>query len=116
MLNPFPSLLTYGLLAPFLIRVTLGAIALSGAYLGIKKDPRKAFSYVCALSGLSLVLGFYTQIGALLLIALYGMMLSWEKKRGAMTMRDNWYYAIIIIAAVSLLFSSAGFLAFDLPL
>ena len=133
MLNPFPSLLTYALLAPFLIRLTLGAIALWGTYAGFKKPSvfidrltqsgvknapmvLKVFSVLYGISGIGLILGFYTQIATLLFLTLVIPMFVWEKRLQRLTTRDVFYYVLLVVCSLSLLFTSAGFLAFDLPL
>lgn len=134
MLNPFPELLTYSLLAPFILRLTLGYILvnLGSLKLKVEKDrwetafhllgfkekalATKVLGYIEILGGLALLLGFYTQIAALVFVLLLGIELFIEQKEEALMKRDLTFYILLFAISLSLLFSGAGFLAFDLPL
>ncbi|OGZ12012.1 MAG: hypothetical protein A3D67_02385 [Candidatus Lloydbacteria bacterium RIFCSPHIGHO2_02_FULL_51_22] len=118
MLSIFPDLLTFGLIAPFIIRVTLGAYFVYGALTLISTDARRqthspflwgVFILPAIIGGMLVLTGFYTQIGALILMA----RLAFDIYR-APTTRTVSIFAFIM--ALSLLFSGAGFFAFDLPL
>lgn len=134
MLNTFPSLLTFGLAAPFILRVVLGIIFILAGYIKIFKkrgdsihmfseaafpDPVFFFWLVATveiLGGLALVLGFGTQIAAILigLISLGGLIIKIRKPELLRQTLDFYIFALVI--AISLLFTGAGFWAFDLPL
>ncbi len=134
MLNPFPELLTYSLLAPFLLRITLGFILVNLGYLKFKSEKArweiifemlrvkekvvatKILGFIEVAGGLALIAGFYTQIAALIFAVLFGIELFIEKREATLMKRDVVFYATMFVIALSLLFSGAGFLAFDLPL
>jgi putative oxidoreductase len=131
MLNPFPGILVYSLFAPFILRLTLGfifirfgALALSSdkhrmssAFEKFKLRPGNTFALVFGiielLSGLSLVLGFYTQIGALV-SGVISFIFLLSKLYGKPFIEGGFLFDFILLSiALSLLFSGAGFLAFD---
>ncbi len=135
MLNPFPSLLTYSLVAPFILRATLGLILINLGYLKMTKEKArwgiifeflgiKAHETLAAqvvglieiVGGLMLLVGLYTQIAALVFVFLNGIELYIEYKDASLIRRDLVFYILIFVIALSLLFSGAGFYAFDLPL
>ena len=121
MINPFPDLLTFSLLAPFIIRVALGAYFILYSYALAQKIYRKdtlsegaswkkhMAVLVSLFGGVSVFVGFLTQIGAILLALLSaGFIYSKEGNRA---------FALFLFAmSLSLLFSGAGAFAFDLPL
>jgi len=137
MLNPFPDLLVYVLLAPAILRVFLGIYFFSYGVSLFKKShhtggvtecddqvssevnkekPHARFSFgkyiegISAIVGsLSVFIGLYTQIGALILIALSLFRVLKKDKRRVQ-------YLLLFAMALSLLFSGAGALAFDFPL
>lgn len=134
MLNTFPDLLNYSLLAPLILRVVLGLIMLNLGYLKarIEKErweglfgflglrPAKWFVKIFALveivGGLLLLAGAYVQIVALVfvLITLSELILEWEEP--ALVKRNLPFYFLLFAISVSLLFSGAGAFAFDLHL
>lgn len=134
MLNPFPDLLTYSLLAPFILRTLLGLIFINLGVLAFKNEkerwvvslstlnvpnPRvavKAFGVIEIISGISLVLGFYTQIAALVLALLTFAEAYVEYKDPAILKRNFVFYTMLLIISISLLLSGAGAFAIDLPL
>ncbi len=134
MLNPFPELLTYSLLAPFILRVTLGFILVNLGYLKFKSEKSrweiifemlhvkekslatKILASVEIVGGIALIAGFYTQIAALVFVILFGIEFFIEKREATLMKRDIVFYTVMFVIALSLLFSGAGFFAFDLPL
>ena len=138
MLSIFPSLLWLGLAAPFLLRVTLGLVFLHASYLKLKKEKNEraelfqeiglkpgavysqSLGYFEILLGLSLIAGYMTQISALIGALLFGTIAFIKIFKKPSTMEkvgeSGEYYLILTIISISLLFSGAGFLAFDLPL
>lgn len=122
MLSLFPSFLTYGLVAPFIIRITLGAtlayfgyrkVVNSGQSTGSNTPTYGALELVIALF---LIVGFYTQLAALLNVVILLIKLGFKVKQGAFMSSGVNYYVLLLAMALSLLFSGPGFLAFDLPL
>lgn len=135
MLNPFPSLLTYGLLAPFLLRITIGFILANLGYLKLTKEKEslsllfgiaglrkyKEFGTIAVgvieiVGGLMLIAGFYTQIAALIFVVLVGMEMYIEHADAGLLKRNLVFYVLLFVIALSLMVTGAGFLAFDLPL
>src|SRR3989344_1946131 len=134
MLNPFPELLTYSLLAPFILRLMVGIIFINLGLLIFKgeKDrwqisvstlnipnPKlavKIFGGIEIIGGVMLVLGFYTQIAALMLGILVFAQAYVEYKDPAILKRNFVFYSLILAIVISLLFSGAGTFAIDLPL
>ena len=133
MLNPFPDLLSLSFFAPFLLRVGLGSllflfgfIRLSGkreTYLERFMDrwPRSGKIRLFSLGGTEIIVGFlfivgfYTQIAALISIAM-ALTLLFIKKTRMLTGNSKLLYFLIFIVSLSLLISGAGALAFDVPL
>ena len=134
MLNPFPELLTYSLLAPFILRLMVGIIFINLGLLIFKgeKDrwqislstlnipnPKlavKIFGGIEIIGGVMLVLGFYTPIAALMLGILVFAQAYVEYKDPAILKRNFVFYSLILVIVISLLFSGAGTFAIDLPL
>lgn len=131
--NPFPILLDFALLAPFLLRVIVGLIYIDLGYLKLRRENErwetlmKTFlglggfavtlvAFVEMLLGLLLILGLYTQVAALVLALLAFANAYLESKNDAFVKRDIVFHVMLFTMAVSLLFLGAGFLAFDLPL
>ncbi len=132
-LSVFPSLLDYGLLAPFLIRIVAGFIFLDLGYLKVKKERERWYNLfntfigmggflvtlvavVEMVGGVLLILGLFTQIAALVLALLAFLNLYLEWREPAFIRRSLVFYMMLFAMTLSLLFSGAGFLAFDLPL
>lgn len=134
MLNPFPDLLAFGLTAPLLLRVVLGAVFIDFGWSKLKKDREKKAVlfeglglrpgvYYAALSGvielaagILLVIGLYTQIAALAALVISLAAYRLKKKHPESMESARGFLALLCIISLSLLFSGAGFLAFDLPL
>jgi uncharacterized membrane protein YphA (DoxX/SURF4 family) len=134
MLNPFPELLTYSLLAPFVLRITIGFLLVNLGFLKLKKEKSrwealfetfqikqkvvatKILGGIEVVGGLALIAGFYTQIAALAFVILGGIEVYIEFKEETLLKRDIVFYLLMFVIALSLLFSGAGFFAFDLPL
>ncbi|MFA6077994.1 MAG: DoxX family protein [Candidatus Paceibacterota bacterium] len=134
LLSVFPSFLTYGLVAPLILRLVLGGIFLSAGYLKIFKHrestismfksanfPKPLFfmwlvAYTELICGFFLILGLWTQVSALLIaiISLGGLIIKLRKPSLLRQTTDFYIFALAI--AISLLFSGAGFFSIDLPL
>lgn len=134
MLNPFPDLLVYSLLAPFILRVVAGFIFIDLGKLMLRRERDrwntsftalgfqnpavmvKIFGAVEIISGLMLIAGFYTQIAALILALLTLCEIYVEYKDPAVLKRSIVFYILLFSISLSLLFSGAGAFAIDLPL
>lgn len=134
MLNPFPELLTYGLMAPFILRLVVGYLFMNLGYLKLTSEKGRWLSSVSSLrlkpaeffvkifalmeiiGGAMLFIGLYTQVAALALAFLTFSELYVEYKEESLLKRNLVFYLLLFAICLSLLFSGAGFLAFDLPL
>lgn len=136
MLNPFPELLVFGLLAPFVLRLAVGALFLRSAWR--HREPRvrermnaelagfklnmlgRQFPWylvsVEAVVGGMLIVGFFTQIAALVGIVASVKFLFFRRHFPTLADRSVAYYMLVIAICASLMLSGAGALAVDLPL
>ncbi len=132
MLNPFPELFTYSLLAPFILRITIGFLLVNLGYLKLSKEKSrweavfdtfnikqgalatKILGAIEVVGGLCLIAGFYTQIAALAFVILGGIEVFIEYREETLLKRDIVFYILMFAIALSLLFTGAGFFAFDL--
>lgn len=114
-LTLFPDLLTFGLIAPFLLRIAAGLFV---GYVGLEryKKPYKWLWVIHAICAILLVVGLYTQIAAILSIAVLKFNYIVDKKVSKPTKEHLMLYVIVEIILLSLLFTGPGFFAFDLPL
>lgn len=133
-LNTFPDLLTYALVAPFILRLVLGGIFLSAGYLKIFKYRERSvemfksagfpkpvsFMWTIAIlefvCGFFLIVGLWTQISALIiaLISIGGLII--KTRHPGILHQTIDFYLFAIAIAISLMFSGAGFFSIDLPL
>lgn len=133
MLSVFPDLLTYVLLAPFILRIALGGFFI---FAGIRKQKEEnafwnnvipninlgfvklstVLIYLQIISGIFLIIGLFTQVVALI-VSIF-ICFEWYKKNRFLSLAfpELWTLVFALIIAISLLFTGAGFLAFDLPL
>jgi len=134
MLNPFPELLAYSLMGPFILRVVLGVIFLD---LGILKFRSEKMRWIASFQAMhlspadilvsiyatlevvgALMLGFglYTQIAALAFIIFTALEFYIEYKDASILKRNIVFYLLVLAISVSLLLTGAGAFAFDIPL
>lgn len=134
MLNPFPELLTYSLLAPFILRVVAGFIFIDLGRLVLQGEKTRWLTSLSALNiprpemtvkilglleivgGLMLIAGFYTQISALVLAILTFAEAFVEYKEPVLLKRNFVFYVLLLTISLSLLLSGAGAFAVDIPL
>ena len=134
MFNTFGDLLAFGLFAPLILRVVVGCIFIAFGY--VKADQTKndtliqfdwltrknlkiitsIIALIEVVGGIFLVVGLYTQISAIALaiISLGAIVLKF-KHRG-MIKNTEIFYLLLFAICISLVFSGAGFYAFDLPI
>jgi putative oxidoreductase len=134
MLSVFPNLFTYSMLAPFILRVVVGVIFLELGYLKLGKEKstwsmffqtihfRPSHLFVALLAtieivaGAFLVVGYLTQIAALVMAVILFAEAYVELRDGSLLKRDVVFYTLLLVICVSLLLTGAGAFAFDLPL
>ncbi len=114
MLSLFPQLFTYQELAPFILRLAAGFIALNFAYPKLK-NPREYRNFLIGLveiiSGIMLIAGFLTQLAAGLII----VAVLFEIFRPS-DYKNYKFMVLLIVVLVALIFLGPGFYSFDLPL
>lgn len=134
MLNTFPNLLSFSLLAPLILRVFLGLIFINLGYLELTSEkkrwseffetvhlkPAKMFVIVMGLfeiiGGFFLLAGFLTQMTALVFsIITFGEFYA-EYREETLLKRDIIFYLLLFAISLSLLLSGAGLFAIDYPL
>lgn len=134
MLNTFPNLLSFGLLAPLVLRVVLGFIFINLGYLELTSEkkrwatffetvhlkPAKMFVIVMGLfeiiGGFFLLSGFLTQMTALVFSIITFGEFYVEYREETLLKRDLIFYLLIFTISLSLLLSGAGLFAIDYPL
>src|SRR5258708_37546347 len=132
MLRIFPTLLVFSLVAPFLLRLATGPLFLSWSIRTLSSERRSVASHLSnwnipgsagaiilgiieGIVGILLVVGLYTQVAALIgmiLSALFALLSRKEMFVGTNALS----YLLVALICFSLMFSGAGFFAFDLPL
>lgn len=120
MLTVFPDLLSYNQLSPFLIRITLGIIMVYWSYRSIREQNKQigklSIGFIEGVSGILLIIGLWTQVAAMVVFADLAVRTVQKIMKKAFLTDGVNYYFILLIMAASLMFMSAGLLAFDLPL
>lgn len=134
MLNIFPELLTYQTIAPFLLRVVLGIIAINLGYLmytsersrwvtsltTLRLSPADTWVTVLAgthmIAGLLLLVGAWTQIAALACALMFSTAVYFEERDDLFFTRSVVFYILLAVISISLMLTGAGAFAFDIPL
>lgn len=134
MLNPFPELLTYSLLAPLLLRLVVGFIFVDLGLLKLRGEKSRwiavfetlhlkpadffvpLYAALQIIGGILLIIGLWTQVAALMFVIFTGTELYIEWKAKEVLKRDLVFYLLLFIISLSLLFTGAGAFAFDIPL
>lgn len=134
MLNQFPELLTYSLAAPFILRLVAGYVFINLGYLKLTSEKNrwnvsmdalrlkpaeffvKILAWIEILGGAMIFVGIYTQVAALVLAIVAFGELYVEHKEESILKRNLVFYLLLFAICLSLLFSGAGFFAFDFPL
>lgn len=133
-LNPFPDLLTYSQMGPFILRLVLGLVFLDLGLLKLRSEkdrwiasfdalhlkPAKHFVSIVGIvdivGGLMLMIGLYTQVAALVFVVFTGIEIYIEWKDARILKRDTAFYILTMAIAASLLLTGAGAFALDMPL
>lgn len=132
----FPGLFAYEQLAPLILRLAVGIIFIFHGYPKLFKNfsgttqffesvnikPAKLFTAVVGLTeffgGVALILGFFTQVAALLIATIMLVAMVYVKKiKFKKELVDGYELDLILFAAaLALLFLGPGAFAIDLPL
>lgn len=133
-LNPFPELLTFGIVAPAFIRLAIAVFFINFGWDKLTKERehkltffesiglKPAGVYVTLLGilqiiiGLTLIVGIFTQIAAILAAVILLVSFIIKKRHPEMLFTPSSVYALLFIMAISLLLTGAGIPAIDLPL
>lgn len=134
MLNPFPELLAYSMLAPFILRVILGFIFIDLGILKFREEKKRwqesfetlglrpatlfvpLYALIQVLGGLLLLVGLWTQVAALVFVISTGIELYIEWSAREVLKRDMVFYLLLFVISLSLLLTGAGAYAIDIPL
>ncbi|HEY9584454.1 MAG TPA: DoxX family protein [Candidatus Paceibacterota bacterium] len=134
MLSIFPFLLSYKLLAPFILRITLGLIFVNYGWAKINRQkdekvsmfekmglkPGLTYVWIVAaieiIVGLLMIVGLWTQVAALIALIILAIALILKKKQPESLESSNGLLIICLVIALSLLFTGPGSWAFDMPL
>ncbi len=118
-LTTFPTLLSFSLLSPIILRVAVGIYI---AYIGKTKISKKypgvdLFYYI---AGAMLIVGLYTQVTAIagiLMLKFYFYFAYWiHRKSSPISIERYFEYVFPAVILLSLIFTGPGLFAFDLPL
>lgn len=120
MLSLFPSLLFLEQLAPLLLRLALAAVFIYWSYRVLRTitatSAAKTLGLVEGLAGILLVIGLWTQAAALVIIVDLIIRLVGKMRQRLFLIDGVNYYLILLVIAISLLFTGAGAFAFDMPM
>jgi len=133
-LSMFPGLLTFWLIAPFLLRITVGFIFIYFGITKIWKERKRRISFfnkiglggeviffwiisiIELIGGAFLVLGLFTQIISLILLIIIIVAIYVKIKNPSLLDNSLEFFILTLAVLLSLLFLGAGFFAIDLPL
>lgn len=134
MLNPFPELLMYSLLGPFILRILLGLIFIDLGFLKFRSEKERwlasfetlglrptdlfvpLYALLQIIGGLLLLAGLWTQVAALAFVIFSGIELYVEWQARDILKRDMVFYLLIFTISLALLLTGAGAYAIDIPL
>lgn len=124
MLNTFPELLTYGFFAPLLLRASIAFALLFLAFTQWKRrqEAKASPTYVwvsmaaSVIAGIALLVGYGTQIAALLAIVIFVVGLQTKRRYPSIVTFPASTVMLLVVICISLLITGAGAFAMDLPL
>ena len=134
LLNTFPELLSYSAIAPLILRLVVGFIVINLGLLKLGKEkedwkklfeiinfhPSKYFvkilAFIEVIGGLMLLAGAYTQVISIIFAITFFCEMILEYREESLENRSLPFYILIFAISLSLIFSSAGIFAIDLPL
>jgi uncharacterized membrane protein YphA (DoxX/SURF4 family) len=124
MLNTFPELLNYSILAPTLLRFVLAFILITTG-IEIIRPTKRAFlaNFIPWKLGIAQIalgvfffFGMFTQIASLIAIYIFFSLFYIENRAERILPHTSAFYLVMIVISLSLLFTGAGAFAVDLPL
>lgn len=133
-LNTFPELLTFTLIAPLILRVALGLTVFNLGKLKFTSESEgarwkilfetigfkpanfflKLIAWIEVLAGIMLIIGSFTQIVAIVLAIMYFCQAILEYKENALVKRTLPFYILLFAISLSLVFTGAGLFAIDM--
>jgi uncharacterized membrane protein YphA (DoxX/SURF4 family) len=134
MLSIFPELLSYGIVSTTIIRILIGVCLIFFGYITLfkKKDQfsekmetnNYPFGYAAPwifglaefIVGTFLILGFLTQIAAIISAYIFLNLSIIENDKREIFKQTPLFYIVLIIISLSLLLSGPGIFAIDFPL
>jgi uncharacterized membrane protein YphA (DoxX/SURF4 family) len=134
MLNTFPELLSYSLIAPFILRLVVGVIFIELGFLKIGKEKKiwkmffetihfkPAYFFVVVMALIEIIVGFFlisgylTQVAALVMAIILFAEAYVELRDGSLLKRDIVFYTLLLAICLSLVLTGAGAFSLDLPL
>lgn len=118
-LSIFPDLLTFGLVAPTLLRITVGLVGILVGWTIFKNSEKiemKSASLLYFVTGIFIFIGMYTQIFAIIGLLLVFIKKYIDKKNSTTESENKLAKILVTVILLSLLFTGPGFLAIDYPL
>lgn len=114
-LSIFPELYNYSAVAPFILRVALGIMLIKNGG-GKEKTFGSVGNLISAVTGVFLIIGFYTQLAAIVasvlsLIKIFSTFGNNDKPNHIFG-----YYFLSLVIAMSLTLIGPGIFSIDLPL
>jgi len=134
MLSLFPDLFTYQEIAPFILRISLGFVALNLGYLKLTHERARfetslailrlkpVHAWVTGLGisqiagGILLIVGLFTQGAALVCAIIFCAESYFEAKEDLIFTRNFAFYLLLAAMSAALLFTGPGWYSIDLPL
>ncbi len=115
-LSLFPELLTFGMLAPFIIRLALSYFILKAGWETYTHGPVKWLSVIYFIVGSMLVIGLYTQAISIAIILLIKYDFWTKRKITPISSEQMTLYILASAISLSLLVTGPGAFAIDYPL
>lgn len=134
MLNTFPTLLSFGFLAPTILRITAGLIFFYFGWLKLTKNKREKINFfetiklkpailwlwiialVEIVVGTMIIVGFLTQIASIIASVIMFASIVIKIKKPSTLPNTLDFYILFFVVFLSLILTGAGLFAFDLPL
>ncbi len=134
MLAVFPTLLTFQMVSPVILRIALGLIFIDFGWAKMRRQRsdkvaffdsiglRPGLYFVLAvgaveiLAGLFLLIGLFTQVASLVSSIILAISIYLKKRHPDKFESSLGFLSLALIVSLSLIFTGPGFLSFDLPL